>query len=272
MTIRPFRSLLIVPLIALALVACSSDEVAYVEKPAEQLYNEASAAMEDKDFKEAARLFDEVERQHPYSQWATRSQIMAAHAYYQDMKYDESIVALDRFIQLHPGSEQTPYAYYLKALCYYEQITDVRRDQKTTKQALDTLTEVVRRFPDTEYARDAKIKLDLTNDHLAGKEMEIGRFYLRQNNINAAIGRFKAVIDTYQTTSHAPEALHRLTEAYLSMGLTEEARRTAAVLGHNYPGSEWYQDSYALLVDPNARPEDSRKGTMTRVWESINPF
>ncbi len=257
--------------LASALTACSStsDEPDYVERPAEQIYQEAEAAMRDERFRTAAKLFDEVERQHPYSEWATKAQIMSAYAHYEDLKYDDAILALDRYIQLHPGSQDVAYAYYLRALSYYEQITDVRRDQRMTSRALDALSEVMRRFPDTAYARDARIKIDLTNDHLAGKEMEVGRFYQRQGQQTAAIGRFRTVIETYQTTSHVPEALHRLVECYLALGITDEAKTAAAVLGHNFPGSEWYTDSYALLVDANARPERNEKSWISRAWTSL---
>jgi outer membrane protein assembly factor BamD len=262
--------LLTAPLLAFGLGACSStEELPYVERPAEQIYGEAARAMEEKEYKQASKLFDEVERQHPYSQWATKAQLMSAYAHYENLKYDDAIIGLDRYIQLHPGSEQIAYAYYLKALSYYEQITDVHRDQKITKQALATLKDVIRRFPDSEYARDAKLKVDLTQDHLAGKEMEVGRFYLKQNNFNAAIGRFRTVVETFQTTTHTPEALHRLVECYLALGIAEEAQTAAAVLGHNFPGSEWYQDSYALLVDANLRPESSHKSWMSKVLDSV---
>lgn len=257
--------------LATALAACSStEETPYVERPVEQLYQEAAAELDDESYIEAARLFDEVERQHPYSQWATRAQLMAAFAHYQALQYDDAIIALDRFIQLHPGSDDIAYAYYLKALSYYEQITDVRRDQRITEQALAGLGEVVRRFPDSAYARDAGLKIDLTNDHLAGKEMEIGRYYLRQGHYNAAIGRFRNVVEQYQTTSHVPEALHRLTEAYLALGVVDEAKAAAAVLGHNFPGSDWYVDSYALLVDADVRPEEPGSGSwLSRAWNSV---
>ena len=255
---------------AAALSACAStEETPYVERPVETIYSEAAAAMDQERFKEAARLFDEVERQHPYSQWATRAQLMSAYAHYQALQYDDAIIALDRFIQLHPGSEDIAYAYYMKGLCYYEQITDVGRDQRVTQQALDALGELTRRFPESPYARDAALKIDLTNDHLAGKEMEIGRYYLRQGYQNAAIGRFRTVIEKYQTTSHVPEALHRLTEAYLALGVVDEAQAAAAVLGHNFPGSEWYVDSYALLVDANVRPESSSNSWISRAWASV---
>lgn len=243
---------------ALLLAACSSDdEPAYVERPAETLYNDALIELDDDNYQNAARFFDEVERQHPYSQWATRAQLMAAYAHYQATEYEDAILALDRFLALHPGNESSGYAYYLRALCYYERITDVERDQLITEQARDALREVVRRYPNTDYARDAALKLDLTLDQLAGKEMTIGRWYLRQGHYNAAINRFRAVVERYQTTTHVPEALHRLTEAYLAIGLPEEARINAAVLGHNYPGTDWYLDSYALLTDRGVQPPES---------------
>jgi outer membrane protein assembly factor BamD len=234
--------------ILLLAAACSDKKDTQVERPVEDIYNTAMDKFDAGNYKGAAADFDEVDRQHPYSVWATKAQVMGAYALYEAQKYDEAIVALDRFIQLHPGNRDTAYAYYLKGLCYYIQITDVGRDQKITEQALKALDEVVRRFPESRYARDARLKLDLTRDHLAGKEMEIGRYYERQGQYLAAINRFRRVIDTYQTTTHVPEALHRLTECYLALGVIDEARTTAAVLGHNYPGSEWYQDSYALLT------------------------
>ena len=233
---------------ALLLVGCAADEeTPYVERPVGDLYNEAMNYLEAGRYELAARSFDEVERQHPYSKWATKAQIMAAYSHYAAAKYDDAVVTLDRFIELHPGSEDTAYAYYLKGLCYYEQISDVARDQRMTEHALATFIDLVRRFPDTDYARDATLKIDLAHDHLAGKEMDVGRYYLRAGHELAAIGRFRLVIEKYGTTTHVPEALHRLTEAYLALGVVEEARYTAAVLRHNYPDSEWYRDSWALL-------------------------
>jgi outer membrane protein assembly factor BamD len=214
-------------------------------------------AMQAGDYDEAARLFDEVERQHPYSEWASKAQLMAAYAFYQKNSYDEAVNALDRFIELHPGSPDVAYAYYLKAISYYEQISDVGRDQKATSDALNALEELVRRFPDSKYSRDAQLKIDLALDHLAGKHMEIGRFYQDRSEYLAAINRFRTVIERYQTTTHVPEALHRLVESYLAMGIVDEAKSTAAVLGHNFPGSEWYIDSYALLTGENLSPEES---------------
>ncbi|MDE1967981.1 MAG: outer membrane protein assembly factor BamD [Alphaproteobacteria bacterium] len=236
-------------LLAVVLSGCSSSKKeTYVEKPVDELYNSAMDLLAKEDYSKAADAFDEVEQQHPYSVWATRAQLMSAYALYQANKYDDSIVAADRYIQLHPGNRDVAYAYYLKALDYYVQIEDVGRDQKTTEQAMQALEEVVRRFPNTPYARDARLKMDLARDHLAGKEMEIGRWYEKQGYYLAALNRFKTVIDKYQTTTHAPEALERLTECYLALGLKDEAKRTAAVLGYNYPGSAWYAATYTLVT------------------------
>jgi outer membrane protein assembly factor BamD len=263
------RSLAVVSLLTL-LTACSSDDdkLAQVERPVGVLYNQASAEMHDENYRKAAALFDEVERQHPYSQWATRAQLMAAFAHYQNLKYDDAITALDRFIQLHPGYENIDYAYYLKAICYYEQISDIRRDQKMTELALDSLTEVMRRFPGTGYALDAERKLQLTRDHLAAKSMEIGRYYQAKGVYNAAINRYRDVVDRYQSTGQTPEALARLTESYLALGLREEAVKSAAVLGHNYPGSAWYQDAYGLLQGGERRGVTER-GFFGRAWNSL---
>ncbi len=253
-----------------ALVGCAgNDEDEYVERPVAELYNEAMDHLGAETFKSAAEAFDEVERQHPYSEWAVRAQIMAAFAHYQANDYDQSILAAKRFIELHRGHPEVAYAYYLVGLCYYEQISDVGRDQKMTQQALDALQEVVRRFSESEYARDAKLKIDLTRNHLAGKEMEVGRFYLGRGQYIAAINRFHAVIENFQTTTHVPEALHRLTEAYLALGVIEEAQAAAAVLGYNYPGSEWYQDSYALLTGHDLRPKANARSWIDRVWKSV---
>jgi len=219
----------------------------YVERPVEDLYNTAVDSAAGGNFRDAAPLFDEVERQHPYSVWATQAQLMAAYSLYQSNQYDEAVNALDRFIQLNPSHPNVDYAYYLKGLAFYEQIVDVGRDQKLTLDSLKTFDEVIKRFPGSKYARDARLKIDLARNHLAGKEMEIGRYYLIRGQHLAAINRFRRVVHQYDTTDQVPEALHRLTEAYLAIGLTEEAEKTAAVLGHNYPGSSWYQDSYALV-------------------------
>lgn len=252
-------------LLLLGLTACGSNEKPYVERPVEDLYNIAMDAVAAQEWEAAANGFDEVERQHPYSVWANKAQLMAAYSYYQNNKYSEAISAAERYIQLHPGSRETPYAYYLVAISYYEQITDVGRDQKITQQALGALEEVVRRYPSSEYARDARLKIDLTRDHLAGKEMVIGRYYLRKNQQIAAINRFKIVIEKYQTTSHVPEALHRLAEAYMSLGIIDEAQNVAAVLGYNYPGSEWYVDTYTLVTGQEV-PTASAAGEKKSWW------
>jgi outer membrane protein assembly factor BamD len=270
---RSFRSALMATALA-ALAACASKTDEYVERPVEEIYNAAMDALVAGRYVTAAKEFDEVDRQHPYSVWATKAQLMAAYAHYQNDKYDDAIVALDRFIQLHPSNRDAPYAYYLKALCYYEQISDVQRDSKMTELALKGLEEVVRRFPETAYARDARLKLDLTTDHLAGKEMEVGRFYQKRGAYVGAINRFKTVAEKYQTTSHVPEALHRLVESYMALGLREEARKVAAVLGYNFPGSQWYADSYALVENSKAQENDqpsenSRAGFFGRAFGAI---
>ncbi len=225
----------------------SKKDTAYVARDVDTLYMAAKDRLDRGQAKAAAVLFDEVERQHPYSPWARRAQLMSAFSYYVSRDYAKSVQAAQRFLSIHPGNKDAPYAYYLIALSYYEQISDVTRDQKMTDQALRSLTELVRRYPNTQYAADARMKLDLVNDHLAGKEMEIGRFYERSGKWLAATIRFRTVVDKYQSTSHTPEALYRLVETYLSLGVPEEAQKAAAVLGKNYPGSEWYQKAYSLM-------------------------
>jgi len=265
------RSIAIPLIIGGFLTACSStdEEVSYQEEPVQILYNRALAQLNSENYLEAARGFDEVERQHPYSVWSTKAQVMSSFAYYQSNKYDQAILAADRFIELHPGNKDVPYAYYLIAISYYEQITGVGRDQKVTRQALEALQKVVRRFPNTEYARDAQLKIDLTRDHLAGKEMEIGRYYQKSKHYVAAINRFRQVIERYQTTTHVPEALHRLTENYLALGIKDEAQNSAAVLGYNFPGSEWYQDSYALLDENYLRPKIDEDSWLVKTWKKV---
>ena len=264
------RRVAMAALVGAALAACvGADENVYVEESVERLYNKGMDALASNRIAIAVAAFDEVERQHPYSPWATRAQLMAAYAYYQANLYDQAISYAEHFIQLHPGHRDAAYARYLKAISYYEQISDVARDQKKTELALAALNEVVRRHPDTAYGRDAKLKIDFARDHLAGKEMDVGRFYLRGGAYIAAINRFRAVIENYQTTTHVPEALHRLTESYLALGVVEEAQAAAAVLGHNYPGGRWYQDSYALLNGQALEPEASERSWITRLWKSM---
>jgi outer membrane protein assembly factor BamD len=251
------------------LAACSGDKnQAYIEKPVDDLYNRAMDALVEENYANAAKTFNEVEAQHPYSVWATKSQVMEIYALYQDGKYNDAVIAADRFIQLHPGNRDVAYAYYLKAICYYMQIVDVGRDQKLTELALRALEDVVRRFPDSKYARDAKLKLDFTRDHLAGKEMEIGRYYLKRGEYLAAMNRFKRVVDNFQTTTHVPEALERLVECDLALGLNKEAKENAAVLGYNYPGSQWYSDAYALVTGESL-PSRPRDGWFARLVNGV---
>ncbi len=256
--------------VLLALSACANDPVEkpYVEQPVEELYHGGLAAMKQKEYGEAARLFDEVERQHPYSEWAGRAQLMAAYAQYQQYNYADAVNTLSRFIQLHPGHKDIAYAYYLRALCHYERISDVGRDQSDTEKAMQELTDVVRRFPGTPYARDANLKLSLARDHLAGKELEIGRYYQRQKLHIAALGRFRKVVTDYQTTSQVPEALARLVETYLALGIPREAQTVAAVLGHNFPSSSWYKESYALLMKQNLAPKLDSESWIAKLFNS----
>lgn len=234
----------------------------YVARDVETLYNAAKNQLDKKRYKIAAILFDEVERQHPYSIWARRAELMSAFSHYLAQDYTESIDSANRFLSIHPGNKDAPYAMYLIGVDYYEQIGDVNRDQKTAQQALDAMGDLIRRYPGTTYAADASLKVDLINDHLAGREMDIGRFYQRRHEWIASTYRFRKVIDNYQTTSHVPEALLRLTESYLELGVPDEARKSAAVLGANFPGSDWYQRAYALLQknEKGMAPVQSKKG------------
>jgi len=252
---RPFALAIAVALLA-PLAGCATGgnkaDTKYVARDVDTLYNAAKDRLDRGQYKLAAALFDEVERQHPYSVWARRSQLMSAFSYYLAREYPDSVKSAQRFLSIHPGNKDAPYALYLIALDYYEQIQDVTRDQKITQQALDAMGELIRRYPDSNYAADARLKTDLVRDHLAGKEMEIGRFYQRRGDWLAAVIRFRKVVDDYQTTTHAAEALMRLTESYLALGVPEEAKRAAAVLGANYPGSKWYERAYALVNKHNA--------------------
>jgi len=252
MRFSAFRSLaLILVAAALPLAGCASNrnknDTRYVARDVDTLYNAAKYQLDRGRYQTAAALFDEVERQHPYSIWARRSQLMSAFSYYLARDYAKSAESAQRFLSIHPGNKDAPYALYLIAVDYYEQIGDVQHDQKITQQALDAMGELIRRYPDSNYAADARLKVDLINDHLAGKEMEIGRFYQRRADWLASVIRFRVVIDKYQTSSHVPEALMRLTESYLALGVPEEAKRAAAVLGANYPGTQWYEHAYRLM-------------------------
>jgi outer membrane protein assembly factor BamD len=254
-------ALVLIAVLALPVAGCANrggglkkGDVPYIARDVGTLYTLAKTRLDQGRYKESAVLFDEVERQHPYSIWARRAQLMSAFSYYMDTDYTQSIQSAQRFLAVHPGNRDAPYAYYLVALGYYEQIADVTRDQKITQQALDALGELVRRYPNTKYAADARLKIDLVRDHLAGKEMEIGRFYETRGQWLAATLRFRAVVDGYQTTTHVPEALMRLTETYLALGVPEEAQKSAAVLGANYPGTDWYKRAYKLMEDHPYKP------------------
>ena len=279
--VRPGASQLVkfglLSLAAIAIASCSAvqdltkgdedKDAKYVERPVDQIYADAWKEIDNEDWVQAAKQFDEVERQHPYSIWARRAMLMSAFCYYQGNKYTDAINAADAFISLHPGSREVAYAFYLKAISLYEQIVAVDRDQTNTEQALTALQDVVQRFPNTEYARDASLKVDLTLDHLAGKEMEVGRYYLVRKDYIGAINRFKVVVERYQKTAQIAEALERLTEAYYAMGLYNEAKTAAAVLGANYPGSPWYKDAYDLLTEHDMKPAVDKGSWLARQFQ-----
>jgi outer membrane protein assembly factor BamD len=230
------------------------------------LYNDALADLKAGSYKSANKKFAEVERKHPYSKWATKAILMQAFSSYQNNNYDDAINAGKRYIALHPGNKDTPYAYYLVAISQYEQIEDVRRDQSRTEQAVEALEEVARRFPDSPYAADAAKKAAFGRDHLAAKEMEVGRYYMKKGSYLAGINRFKKVVTDYQTSSQTPEALYRLAEGYMALGVTSEAQTAAAVLGHNYPNSDWYRDAYTLVSSNGEAPQVNQKSWLAKVF------
>jgi outer membrane protein assembly factor BamD len=278
---RKFRTLLMISAAALSLGACSlfgtddatndlnKDAAQYQERPIDAIYAAAWQQINRGNWEQAATQFNEVDRQHPYSVWARRAQLMSAFCSYQANKYDDAVTTADQYISLHPGSQEVAYAFYLKAISLYEQIVDVGRDQSKTQEALVALQDVVQRFPDTEYARDATLKIDLTNDHLAGKEMEVGRYYLTRGDYIGAVNRFRAVVDQYQTTPQIAEALERLTEAYYSLGLDSEAQTAAAVLGANYPGTVWYQDAFNILRGRNLTPQADQQSWIYKAFHKM---
>ena len=253
----PILSRTVAPVLVLALAiplaSCAGGDkttradTQYVARDVNTLYALAKSRLDRRQYALAAALFDEVERQHPYSIWARRAQLMSAFSYYAAKDYTKSVESSRRFLAIHPGNKDAPYAHYLIALSFYEQIEDVTRDQSATRQAQDALNELIRRYPTTRYAADARLKVDLVRDHLAGKEMQIGRFYQNRGQWLASVTRFRTVVDEYQTTSHTPEALMRLTESYLALGIAEEAKRAAAVLGTNFPNTKWYERAYNLV-------------------------
>ena len=275
----PIRNIsLLLCLAAPLLGGCGSsdkDKAKGPTPPVEVLYNNGLDAVNDKRYTTANDQFNALEQNYPFSTWAVNAQIMQGYSQYLENKYTDAIATLDRFIQLHPVHRDIAYVYYLRALCYYEQIADIERDQQGTEQAMSALQEVVTRFPNTSFASDARLKIDLCRDHLAGKEMEIGRYYQKQHLYQAAVGRFQKVVDEYQTTAHVPEALARLVEVYLVLGLRDQAKKTAAVLGYNDPGSEWYQESYDQLAAAgevsSGLPVPSKEsgGFLSRAWHTL---
>jgi outer membrane protein assembly factor BamD len=264
------------PLVALSLAGCdtlsslnfwASKDEAVFDAPADRLYNEGLYALNAKnDPRAAVKRFEEVDRQHPYSEWARKSLIMSAYAYYQAGNYEESISAAKRFLQLHPGSSDASYAQYLVGVAYFDRIRDVTRDQDMTDKAINALDEVARKYPGSEYAISAKRKIDMARDQLAGKEMLVGRYYMDRRDFTGAINRFKLVVTRYQTTRHVEEALLRLTEAYLSLGIVGEAQTSAAVLGHNFPDSRWYQDAYVLLREKGVQPSENTSSWISQAF------
>jgi len=263
-------------LLAPALIGCESLSNLWggrqetFEEPADKLYNEGLYLLNaKKDLRTAAKRFEEVDRQHPYSEWARKSLIMTSYTYYQAGQYEESITAARRYIQLHPGSPDAAYAQFLIASCYFDQIRDVTRDQERTERAMAAFDEVVRKYPTSEYAVSAKRRIDFARDQLAAKDMMIGRYYMDRRDYAGAINRFKVVVTRYQTTRHVEEALLRLTEAYLSLGIVGEAQTSAAVLGHNFPDSRWYKDAYALLQTRGLSPSENRRSWISEAFRKI---
>jgi outer membrane protein assembly factor BamD len=259
--------------LVLGLAACSDDpspnEDAFAGRSAASIYAEGEALLNDGEPVQAAETFEELERVHPYSEWSKRAMIMAAYGFYQGQAFDRAISAAQRYIDFFPADPDAAYAQYLIGMSHYDQIMDVQRDQGETRRALQELEEVVRRYPGSDYAREARLKIDLARDQLAGQEMLVGRYYLGQGNYVAAINRFKTVLTLYQTTSQAPEALHRLVEAYLSLGIESEARTAAAVLGFNFPGSPWYEASYAMMQGADIAPFENRESWISRAFRRV---
>ncbi|WP_372892638.1 outer membrane protein assembly factor BamD [Rhodosalinus sp.] len=236
---------------------------------AEQIFERGEFELARNRHEDAASYFSEIERLYPYSEWAERALIMQAFAWHEEGNYEEARAAAQRYLDVYPATDDAAYAQYLLALSYYDQIEDVGRDQGVTFQALQALREVIERYPESEYARSAILKFELAFDHLAGKEMEVGRYYLKRGNYAAAVNRFRVVVEDFQTTTHTPEALHRLVEAYLSLGLTDEAQTAGAILGYNYQGSDWYEDSYALLTGEGLEPEARGDNWLSAIYRQV---
>lgn len=268
------------PLVAFALLAalpgCSSisglfgKETVVPDEPADKLYNEGLFLLNNrKDAKGAAKKFEEVDRQHPYSEWARKSLLMTAYAYYSGREYEESITAAQRYVTLHPGSPDAAYAQFLIASAYFDQIPDITRDQSRTEKALEALDEIARKFPDTEYAVSAKSKAQIARDTLAAKEMEVGRYYQKRKDLTGAINRFKVVVTQYQRTRHVEEALMRLAESYMALGIVDEAQTAAAVLGYNFPDSRWYQDAYSLVKSGGTEPRENKDSWISKAFKQV---
>lgn len=252
------------------LAACSRERVEPIEsRSAQEIFLDAEALLENDRPREAGEMFDEVERLYPYSEWAKRAMLMSAFAYHEGRLYAESRAAADRYLAFFPADNDAPYAQFLIALSYYDQIVDIGRDQANTFEALQEMRDIIERYPNSDYAVSAQMKFELALDHLAGKEMEVGRFYLGRGHYTAAINRFRVVVEEYQTTTHTPEALHRLVEGYLSLGLVPEAQTAAAILGYNFQGSVWYSDSYALLTGRGVRPANAGDGWLNQVYRQV---
>ncbi|MEQ9693712.1 outer membrane protein assembly factor BamD [Shimia sp. SDUM112013] len=241
-------------------------DIAMEQFTAKQIFERGEYELSRNKGEDAAYYFGEIERLYPYSEWAQRALIMQAYAFHSDEMYPESRAAAQRYIDFYPADDDAAYAQYLLALSYYDQIDEVGRDQGLTFQALQSLRGVIENYPDSEYANAAMLKFDLAFDHLAGKEMEVGRYYLRRDHYAAAISRFRVVVEDFQTTTHTPEALHRLVEAYLSLGLTAEAQTAGAILGYNYQSTEWYEDSYKLLTGRGLELEAASDGWLKQVY------
>jgi outer membrane protein assembly factor BamD len=270
---RALAGCLALVLFTAPMMGCSlfnKDEDSVPDTPADKLYNEGLFLLNDKsDYKEAAKKFDEVDRQNPYSDWARKALLMSAYAYYESGLYDDCINAAKRYITLHPGNPDAAYAQYLIGSSYYDQILDVTRDQERADKAINAYQEVVHKYPDSQYAVEAKRKIEMARDQLAGKEMAIGRFYLNKRDFQGAINRFKVVVTQYQTTREVEEALERLTEAYVALGLVGEAQTAAAVLGHNFPDSPWYKDAYRLLKGAGSEPNENKDSWMSRSFRKL---
>ena len=267
---RSFPCLAACALLAELLAGCADDKNKIApDEPADKLYNEGLTLLNKKEYVDSAKKFEEVDRQHPYSDWGRKSLLMAAFAYYEGGKYDDTITTAKRYVTLHPGSADAAYAQYLMASAYFDQIPDISRDQARTERAMQVLAEVARKYPNTEYAESAKKKIEVARDQLAGKEMMIGRFYLEKRNFIGAINRFKAVVTQYQTTRHVEEALMRLTECYMALGIVPEAQTAAAVLGHNFPSSPWYQDAYKLVQTGGAEPRENKDSWISKAFKAL---